>query len=105
MNFVADPEEIRLANPPGTRDDASPLAAAGNERARMDEPSGEVIRQALKNSGWRELGELQVVVAPAQVSLIGQVSTFYLRQLAIEVVVRVAKNCRIDDQIKVDLPR
>lgn len=86
---------------------ASPLAALLSERAGQDEPldapCGDTIRRALRNTGRSELSGVEVAVAASAVTLLGQVPTFYLRQLAIETVRRAAQNCLIHDQIEVDL--
>jgi len=60
-----------------------------------------ILSKALRNSGHRELKEIQIGLEGNTVTLRGTVSTFYRKQVAQEAIRRHASGLRIVNQLKV----
>src|SRR5262245_53865593 len=62
------------------------------------------VRRALATAPLRGLAKITVRVEGAAVSLVGEVETFYEKQMATECAKRVAKSYRIENSVLVQTP-
>ncbi len=80
---------------PGTR------KLPANPLSHRDETLHDAVTQVLKSSGYRSLAALSCRVDRGVVELGGVVSTFYLKQLAQETVLRLDQVHQVNNRVQV----